>query len=393
MLSVQAARDLVLADVAVLPPEEVTVAEALGRVLAGDLHAVADVPGFANSAMDGYAVRSGPAGRTMTIVGEARAGAPAAVAAGPGDAVRISTGAAMPEGADAVVPVERAHETGDGVLLEAAAEPGANVRSAGEDMRAGEVALPAGTELGAAELGVAVAAGAATLACARRPRVEVVCTGDELRGPGEPLGPGEIHNSNLVTLAALARRAGAAPVGTTRVGDDRAATESVLGAALRRADVLVVSGGVSVGPHDHVKPALAALGVQERFWRVALRPGKPTWFGRHEDRLVFGLPGNPVSAMVTFLLFARPALRALQGASPEAVRERAVLAEAVPRNPAREEAVRVRLERGDAAPRARPTGPQGSHVLRSMLGADGLALVPAGTGPLPAGSAVDVELI
>lgn len=393
MLSVQAARDLVLEDVAALTSEDVAFADALGRVLAGDLRAVADVPGFANSAMDGYAVPSGPAGREMSLVGESRAGSPAAVAAGPGAAVRISTGAAMPEGADAVVPVERARETGGSVLLEAAAEPGANVRLAGEDLRAGEVVLRGGTALGAAELGVAVAAGAATLICARRPRVEIVCTGDELRAPGAPLGPGEIHNSNLVTLAALAGRDGAEVVSTSRVGDDRAATESALGAALGRADVLVVSGGVSVGPHDHVKPALDALGVEERFWRVALRPGKPTWFGRRYGRLVFGLPGNPVSAMVTFLLFARPALRALQGASPEARRERAVLAESLPRNPAREEAVRVRLERGEGAPRARPTGPQGSHVLRSMLGADGLALVPAGADPLAAGSAVDVELI
>lgn len=393
MLSVQAARDLVLEDVAVLPSEDVAVADALGRALAADLRAAADVPGFANSAMDGYAVPSGPAGRTMTLVGEARAGSLSTAAAGPGHAIRISTGAAMPEGADAVVPVERARESGGEVMLEAAAERGANVRLPGEDLRAGEVALSAGAALGAAELGVAVAAGAAALACVRRPRVEIVCTGDELRAPGEPLGPGEIHNSNLVTLAALARDAGAEPTGTARVGDDRAATESVLGAALRSADVLVVSGGVSVGPHDHVKPALAALGVEERFWRVALRPGKPTWFGRHGDKLVFGLPGNPVSAMVTFLLFARPALRALQGASPEATRERAVLADALPRHPAREEAVRVRLERGDGAPRARPTGPQGSHVLRSMLGADGLALVPAGAAPLPAESAVDVELI
>lgn len=382
-----------LDDVAVLETEQVAVAEALDRVLASDVRAAADVPGFASSAMDGFAVLSGPAGRELRVAGESRAGAPAAETAGPGTAIRISTGAAMPAGADAVVPVERAEETGGTVRLGAAAAPGANVRLPGEDMRGGELVLRAGTALGPAELGAAVAAGTATLACARRPRVELVCTGDELRAPGEPLGPGQIHNSNLVTLATLAARAGSEPAGAGRVGDDRRATRSALAAGLDRADVLIVSGGVSVGPHDHVKPALAELGVQQRFWRVALRPGKPTWFGRRGPALVFGLPGNPVSAMVTFLLFARPALRAMQGASPDATRERALLAEELPRNPRRMEAVRVRLERGDGPPLAVPTGAQGSHRLSSMLGADALALLPPGAEPLAAGSGVTVEHI
>lgn len=377
-----------------LASEPVPVGDALDRVLARDLHAAADVPGFANSAMDGFAVASGPAGRELAIAGESRAGAPSANAAAPGEAIRISTGAALPGGTDAVVPVERAEEADGHVRPAIDAAPGLNVRAPGEDMRSGERVLSAGTVLGPAELGVAVGAGIAVLDCARRPRVGIVCTGDELRGPGEPLGPGEIHNSNAVALAALVRRAGGEPVLGARVGDDHAATEAVLGSALEGADVLIVSGGVSVGPHDHVKAALASLGVEERFWRVALRPGRPTWFGRRAERLVFGLPGNPASAMVTFLLFARPALRALQGASPAAARCEASLAEPVPRNPWREEAVRVRLESGaDGRPLARTTGPQGSHRLRSMAGADGLALVPRGEGPLPAGSTVTVELI
>ncbi|MDX6722548.1 MAG: molybdopterin molybdotransferase, partial [Solirubrobacteraceae bacterium] len=200
---------------------------------------------------------------------------------------------------------------------------------------------------------------------------------------------GQLHNSNAVTLGALARRAGAELVHTSEVADDAAATRAAIERALDGTDAVLLTGGVSVGPHDHVKPALAALGVEEVFWRVALRPGKPMWFGRRGTQLVFGLPGNPVSAVVCFLLFARPALAALQGATDPPQRGRAILGEAVPRQRTREEAVRVRLEDG----RAMPTGPQGSHQLSSMLGADALAIVPRGEGDLEAGAEVEVEPI
>ena len=185
--------------------------------------------------------------------------------------------------------------------------------------------------LGAGALSVAVGAGAGTVSCARRPRVAILSTGDELRPPGSPLGPGEIHNSNAVMLAALAAQEGAEVITATAVGDTREATTAALAGALGEADVVVLSGGVSVGPHDHVKPALEALGVTERFWRVDLQPGKPTWFGTRGAQLVFGLPGNPVSSFVTFVLFARPALRALQGMEPLPPREQATLTEEVPR--------------------------------------------------------------
>jgi molybdopterin molybdotransferase len=388
MLSIDEARALVLAEARALESEDLAIGEALGRVLAEDVAAAANVPGFANSAMDGFAIRSGPAGRRLHVTGESRAGAPAAVPVGEGEAVRISTGAMLPEGADAVIQIELATDDGDAVVVEDDVLPGRNIRRPGEDLAAGAGVLTKGTLLGPAAIGAAINAGRGALRCARRPRVAILATGDELVDPGVPLGPGQIHDSNAPMLNALATQAGAATT-TRRLPDDRAATEAGIAAALGEADLLVLSGGVSVGPHDHVKPALAANGVDEVFWRVALRPGRPTWFGvrRTDNTLVLGLPGNPVSTYVTFLLFARPALAALQGADPRPRMRRARMAVAVDRHPDREECVRVTI---DEAGDARPTGPQGSHVLSSLLGADGLAVVPRGEGPLPAGAAVDV---
>lgn len=407
LISIDDARGRVLDVVRPLEAEDVPLAEALGRVLAEDVESPIDVPPFDSSAMDGYAVVAGPEAE-LAVVGESRAGRPWEGRVKPGDAIRISTGGAVPEGATAVVPLERSEALGRGAgaaernrgeaaagerIRVGASTPGDNIRRAGEDVRAGRVVLAAGTPLGPAELGVAASVGRASLCCARRPRVAILLTGDELTEPGLPLGPGGIYSSNGWALAAQAERAGARVTARETVPDQPGETRDALSRALDASDVVIVSGGVSVGPHDHVKPALAELGVEERFWGVRLRPGKPTWFGTRGHALVFGLPGNPVSAMVGFHLFVRTALAAMQGADPSAPRTSATLEEPIARHRSREQAVRVHLETSGNGWRARATGPQGSHMLTSMLGATALARIAPGEGEVPAGERVDVELL
>jgi molybdopterin molybdotransferase len=386
--SIDEARATLLSVVRPLAPVDVAVADALGLRLAEDVAAAHDVPAFANSAMDGFALRAADAGTRLWLVGESRAGTPFAGTVGEGEAVRISTGAALPDGAEGVLQLERVTVDGEHIVLGDAVAAGRNVRDAGSDLRGGTRVLAAGIALGPAELGVAIGAGRMNLHVVPRPRVAVVSTGDELVEPGTPLAPGQIHDSNSVTLAALASRSGAEVVGRGHAVDDLEATRAVIAQALDEADLLVLAGGVSVGAHDHVKQALTDLGVREILWRVALRPGKPTWMGERGGKIVLGLPGNPVSAYVTFLLFARPALAALAGGDPTVPRGRARLGVAVPRHLDRDELVRVhRAPDGTVA----PTGPQGSHVLSSLLGADGLAIIPRGEGDLPAGTEVALE--
>jgi molybdopterin molybdotransferase len=402
LTDIEQARELVLERAPSMPAEEVPIAAARGRVLAEPVEAGDEqVPGFDNSAMDGYAVRATDAAGAsedspvrLRVVGESRAGHPAEGAVAEGEAIAISTGAMVPVGADAVVRVEDTSAANGAVEIRVAPAGGLNIRRAGEDVRAGERLIEAGTELGPAELGVAVSVGLTSLAGARRPRVSVLATGDELVGPGEPLFPGAVRNSNMHTVPALALDAGAEVVAARRVKDTADATREAIATALEAADVVIVSGGVSVGEHDHVRPVFAELGVEQVFWGVSLRPGKPTYFGVGEDgTLVFGLPGNPVSAMVTFLLFARPALRRMLGASDDRPRATAILAEPYAKKPGRAHAVRVTLELAAEGWRATPTGDQGSHVLTSMLGADALAYVPAERGDVAAGETVEIELL
>jgi molybdopterin molybdotransferase len=392
LITINEARERVLEAVTRLGDEALGLDASLGRVLAEDVTSAIAVPPFDSSAMDGYAVVAGRGGE-LDVIGEARAGHPFSGRVSEGSAVRISTGALVPEGATAVVPVERTTAANESGVSVPEIEAGANVRRAGEDIPLNAVVLRAGTQLGPAELGVAASIGRAELRCAQRPRVAVLITGDELTPPGEPLAPGRIYGSNGFALAAQVERAGGIVAGRATVPDDREGTRAAIAGALDDADVVLVSGGVSVGPHDHVKPALRELGVEERFWGVRLRPGKPTWFGTRDGTLAFGLPGNPVSAMVTFQLFARPALTALQGGA-HATRSNARLGEAVTRNPQREQAIRVRLHQSENGLVAEPTKEaQGSHVLTSMLGADALAFIAPGDGELAAGERVEVELL
>jgi molybdopterin molybdotransferase len=399
LIELEQARSAVLAEAGALAAGRLPLRAALGMVLAEDLTAPAPVPGFDGSAMDGFAVRAGDTRGAapgspvaLSLSGESRAGAPAQLALGAGEAIRISTGAVVPEGADAVLRVEDSSLADGRVLVEAEVEPGRDIRRAGEDIAAGELVLAAGTRIGPAELGVIVSLGRESVECHRRPRVYVLASGDELFEPGEEMGAGGVRNSNAYTLSALAEQAGAEVCGVERVADEREATRAAIGAALG-ADAVLISGGVSVGEHDHVKDALAELGVKERFWGVALKPGRPAWFGSRGGTLVFGLPGNPVSAMVTFLLLARPALVAMSGAEPRRLRTTARLASPYEKPPGRTHAVRCRMELDEEGWSVEPTGAQGSHILTSMLGAQCLALIPAEAGLLPAGTRVEVELI
>jgi molybdopterin molybdotransferase len=349
--------------------------------------------------MDGFAVRAADtAGASearpveLAISGESRAGRPSVLTLEDGDAIAISTGAVVPRGADAVVKVESTRPADNAVAVLEEAAPGDNIRRAGEDVRSGEKVISRGTRLGPAELGVLASLGIAEVSCARRPHVALFTTGDELVEPGRALLPGQIRNSNAYSVAAQVRGAGGLLDRVEIVPDDRAATIEQLGAGLE-ADVLVVSGGVSVGPHDHVKAAFAELGVEEVFWGLALRPGHPTWFGVRGSTAVFGLPGNPVSAMVTFHLLARPALAAMQGASSAQRRTSAVMDEDYRKRPGRLHAVRCRLEAREDGWHVRPTKEQGSHVLTSMLDAEALALIEVERGDVKAGERVEIEIL
>jgi molybdopterin molybdotransferase len=400
LIEIDDAREAVLGCVRRLENELVALSDALGRVLAVDVASPQAVPPFDNSAMDGFAVRSadvraaGPqAPVSLVVVGESRAGHPVERELGPGEAIAISTGAAIPRGADAVVAVERTRSAEHRVEVLAAVGPGNDIRHAGDDLHAGELVLGAGCAIGAAQLGALASVGAAELECVRRPRVSLVVTGDELLEPGESPREGAIYDSNAFSVGALARRCGAELTRMAIVADDPTATREALAGALQGSDVLVVCGGMSVGAHDHVRQSLAELQVRERFWGIALKPGKPTSFGTRAGTLVFGLPGNPVSAMVTFVLLVAPALRALQGDTTAPRRTYATLSEDYSKPADRAHAMRCRLLLGEGGWQAQPTGDQRSHILNSMLGADALALIPTSVTSVGAGERVEVLLL
>jgi molybdopterin molybdotransferase len=364
------------------------VAAAAGRVIAEDARSGVDLPPFASSAMDGFAVRSRDTPGWLPIVARIAAGVPAPRALERGEAMGIATGGVVPDGADAVIPIEYVVESDNGVEIEQAVGQSDNVRPRGSDVSAGDVVVSQGSRLGPAQVGALAAAGLAEVSAARRPRVVVLATGTELRRPGEPLGPGEVYEANGVLLATAFASAGADVQTLPTAADDAAAHRRALESGLE-ADVLVTSGGVSVGPHDLVRGLLAELGVEEIFWGLAVKPGKPLAFGVRGSTLVFGLPGNPVSSLVGAEVFVRPALLALQGASvPGPVYSAGSLASAIRRNKQRDQFVRARSVPSATGVVLEPIMGQESHMIARAATADALVHAPRGDGELAAGDTV-----
>jgi len=378
----------ILATAQPLPAETVPLERAAGRVLVEDASARVDLPPFPSSAMDGFAVRADDTPGAFPVAFRVAAGNPSFEPLPPGTAASIATGGAVPDGADAVVPVERADEANGRVRIDEAPPRGAHIRPRAGDVSAGATVVAAGMRLGPAQIGALAAAGVAEVTCSRRPRVAVLATGSELRAPGDQLGPGEIYESNRPMIAALLTAAGAEVEHLPVARDDDDSHRQALERGLA-ADVLVTSGGVSVGPHDLVRRISAELGVEEIFWGVAIKPGKPLSFGHRGATLVFGLPGNPVSSLVGALVFVRPALLARQGlADPGPVFDVGRATTAFRRNGQRDEFVRARRSVDERGPLLEAVAGQESHMIVRAASADALVHVPRGTGEIEAGEAV-----
>jgi molybdopterin molybdotransferase len=378
----------VLERVRPLPAEHVQLERAAGRVLAEPARAAVDLPPFASSAMDGFALRAADTPGTLPIAFRIAAGAPAPQALRSGQAMAIATGGVVPEGADAVVPKEVVSESDNRVEIPEPVARGSHVRPQAGDVAAGATVIEAGVRLGPAQVGALAAAGVAEVTCARRAQVAVLTTGTELRRPGLPLGPGQVYEANGTMLEARLAAAGAEVERLESVFDDEDAHRHALARGLGF-DVLVSSGGVSVGPHDLVRGIASELGVEEVFWGVAVKPGKPVSFGLCGETLVFGLPGNPVSALVCCELFVIPALRRLEGeANPSPPFEVGALARPVRRDRRRDELLRARAAVGEDGARLEPVAGQESHMIARAAEANALVLVPHGEGDLEAGSRV-----
>ena len=392
LISIAEAQRLILERAKPLEAERVPIERATGRVLTEPAPAVVDLPPFSSSAMDGYAVRSRDtedAPVTLPVVDRIAAGGPAARPLGTGEAMAIATGGSVPDGADAVVPIEVVEEGPEGVTLSSPVAAGANVRDRGGDVHAGETVLEPGVVLGPGQVGALAAAGIAEVRCTKRPRAGILVTGSELRQPGEELGPGQIYESNGLLLATALQLAGAVPAQLGVVADTEDEHRRTMERALLGFDMLVTTGGASVGPHDLVRKVQAELRVEEVFWGVAMKPGKPVAFGVRRDHLVFNLPGNPVSVLATFEVLVRPAINALLGLpDPLPPLREGTLAVAVRRNEERDELVRAVVRHEDGAPVLDPVLGQESHMIVRAGRAGALAWIPAGEGELAAGAAV-----
>ena len=388
LLSLEDALACILERSKPLSSEVVPLDRAFGRVVAEPPLARADLPPFPSSAMDGFAVRGAETPGTLPVSLRVAAGSPPTGPLESGSAAAIATGAAVPEGADTIVPVEQAVEENSQVRIAEPARANAHIRPRGGDVREGALVVAAGVRIGPAQIGALSAAGVPEIRCFRRPRVSVLATGDELRAPGEMLEPGQIFESNRLTIAAVLAASGAEIDLLPVVRDEEAAQRAALERGLA-ADVLVSSGGVSMGPHDLVRRVAGALGVIEVFWGVAVKPGKPLSFGVRDDVLVFGLPGNPVSSLVASLVFVRPALLALQGLAEPAPRFQSGRTQITLRRSAqRDEFVRARRTADDEGILLQPVTGQESHMIVRAASADALVHVPRGEGEIAAGDAV-----
>jgi molybdopterin molybdotransferase len=390
LVMVEEALRAVLARVEPLSADLVPLEDAAGRVIAEAARAVVDLPPFPSSAMDGFAVRAADTPGRLPVVDRVAAGRPASRPLAAGEAMGIATGGVVPKGADAVVPIERVVSEETQVEIPEQATSGANVRPRGGDVVSGAVVVEAGVRLGAAQIGALAAAGIGEVTCARRPRVAVLTTGTELRRPGDELAPGEIYESNGPMLGALLASVGASVEPLPSVEDDETAHREAIGRGLGH-DMLVTSGGVSVGPHDLVRRIEAELGVEEVFWGVSVKPGKPLAFGVRGRTLVFGLPGNPVSSLVSSVLFVLPALRALQGErDPGPPYLHGALAAPIEPDPRRDELARARLTATGAL---EPLTGRESHMIVRAAEANALIYVPAGEDELPVASSVRYLLL
>lgn len=389
LLSVEAALERVLSDVAVMSGRAIGLAEAGGRVLAEPITARRQQPSFDASAMDGYAFRSADVapGARLTLVGEAAAGQRFGRSLGPVEAVRIFTGAPLPDGADVVVPQEEAVIEGDVLVVSAEVRSGKHVRPAGGDFNTGDELLPEGRLMGAREIAIAAAGNCDSVVVRRRPRVAILSIGDELVLPGAEPGPDQTIATNAYAIAELARNAGAEVRDLGIVADEVDRVTAVAQRASAEADLLVTIGGASVGDHDVTRPGLEAAGMHLDFWRIAMRPGKPLVFGRLGQMAVLGLPGNPVSSFVCGVIFMRPLIGALLGAEPSNGEEPALLGTDLPPNGSRTHYLRATLtRRPNRLPEVTPLPRQDSSLLRVLAQADCLLIHPANADRSASGS-------
>ena len=395
-LSFEAARTTILESVIPLPPEAVSLLDVVGMVIAEDIRAPWDMPLWNNSAMDGFAVRAEDcvAGQMLTVDGYIPAGGSASgITVKPGGAVKIMTGAPAPVGCDAIVPIEETVENNGKLILTGQVRPGDHLRIRGEDVSKGELVIAAGTALRPAEINMLASFGYRTAPVFRRPKVAILSTGDELVEPGGDIGTGQIFNSNDYSIAAAVKQLGGEPVLLGIARDDRQSLTEKIAAGLQE-DVLITTAGVSMGDHDLVCDVLEALQVERRFWKVDIKPGRPTAFGLKNGKPVFSLPGNPVSSMITFEQFVRPALLKMMG-HQRVIKPlvRAVMQETIKKKPGRVQFLRVRVANDGQRLVASSSGDQNTGILRTLLRANGIAVLPADLEQLPSGEEVDVHLI